>query len=340
MKKSTNGWTLDRRQILHAASASVLAGSLGAGAAHAQAKLVLKAADVHPPGYPTVAAVEAMGKKLEAATNGRVSITMFPSMQLGGEKEMIEQAQVGALQIARVSVGAVGPVVDDVNVFNMPFVFRDGAHMEKVIDGEIGTELLAKITANEKAGLVALCWMNAGTRNVYNSKKPIKELADLKGLKIRMIGNPLFVDTMNALGGNGIAMGFDQLYSAMQTGVVDGAENNLPTFIAQNHYLVAKHFSMTEHLIIPELLVFSKKSWDTLSAEDKALVTKFAREAQADQRKLWYEAEKVALEKMKAAGTEIVTGLDKKPFQEAVKPVWDKYGAKYAELVKRIGAVQ
>ena len=340
MTDTTTSKGIDRRRLLQATSATVLAGGLGAGAANAQTKLVLKAADVHPPGYPTVAAVEAMGKKLEAATSGRISLTMFPSMQLGGEKEMIEQAQVGALQIARVSVGAVGPVVDDVNVFNMPFVFRDGAHMEKVIDGEIGSELLAKITANDKAGLVALCWMNAGTRNVYNSKKPIKVLADLKGLKIRMIGNPLFVDTMNALGGNGIAMGFDQLYSAMQTGVVDGAENNLPTFIAQNHYLVAKHFSMTEHLIIPELLVFSKKSWDTLSAEDKALVTKFAREAQADQRKLWYEAEKVALEKMKAAGTEIVTGLDKKPFQEAVKPVWDKYGAKYAELVKRIGAVQ
>ena len=182
--------------------------------------------------------------------------------------------------------------------------------------------------------------MNAGTRNVYNTKKPIMELADLKGLKIRMIGNPLFVDTMNALGGNGIAMGFDQLYSAMQTGVVDGAENNLPTFIAQNHYLVAKHFSMTEHLIIPELLVFSKKTWASLSAEDQALLKKLGREAQAEQRKLWYEAEKVALEKMKAAGTQIVTGIDKKPFQDAVKPVWDKYGSKYADLVKRVQAVQ
>ncbi len=342
MSKNTEFGRVDRRQVLQRASGLAVAAGTGFGAqpAAAQAKLVFKASDVHPTGYPTVAAVEAMGKKLEAATSGRITLTMFPSMQLGGEKEMIEQAQVGALQIARVSVGAVGPVVDDVNVFNMPFVFRDGAHMEKVIDGDIGKELLAKITANDKAGLIALCWMNAGTRNVYNSKKPIKVLADLKGLKIRMIGNPLFVDTMNALGGNGIAMGFDQLYSAMQTGVVDGAENNLPTFIAQNHYLVAKHFSMTEHLIIPELLVFSKKTWATLSAEDQALVTKFAGEAQLEQRKLWYEAEKVALEKMKAAGTEIVTGIDKKPFQDAVKPVWDKYGAKYAELVKRIQAVQ
>jgi tripartite ATP-independent transporter DctP family solute receptor len=264
---------------------------------------------------------------------------MFPSMQLGGEKEAIEQAQVGALQIARISVGAVGPVVDDVNVFNMPFVFRDSKHMEAVLDGEIGDELLNKITSNDKTKLVALGWMNAGSRNIYNSKRPVKTLADLKGLKIRMIGNPLFIDTMNALGGNGVAMGFDQVFSAMQTGVVDGAENNLPSFVAQNHYQVAKYFSMTEHLIIPELLVFSKASWMKLTPEDQALLKKFGREAQLEQRKLWYEAEAKALEKMKEVGTDIVMSVDKAPFREAVKPVWDKYGAKYAEMTKRIAAV-
>ena len=327
---------MKRRQFLQLGVAGAAATSLGLAPASAQAKLVLKASDVHPTGYPTVAAVEAMGKKLEAASNGRISVTMFPSMQLGGEKEMIEQAQVGALQLARVSVGALGPVVDDLNVFNMPFVFRDGDHMEKVIDGEIGDELLAKITASEKTGLIGLCWMNAGTRNVYNSKKAIRSLDDLKGLKIRMMGNPLFVDTMNALGGNGIAMGFDQVYNAMQTGVVDGAENNFPSFIAQNHFQVAKYISKTEHLIIPEILVFSKRTWGTLSKEDQALITKVGREAQKEQRALWYKAEEESLAKMKAAGIEIITFADKKAFQDAVKPVWDKYGAKYAALVKRI----
>jgi tripartite ATP-independent transporter DctP family solute receptor len=330
---------MDRRTLLATASAFA-ASSFVPGSVSAQGKMVMKAADVHPTGYPTVAAVEAMGKKLEAATNGRLSVQMFPAMQLGGEKEMIEQAQVGALQMARVSVGAIGPVVDDLNVFNLPFVFRDGAHMEKVIDGAIGTELLAKITATEKTGLIGLAWMNAGTRNIYNTKRPIKSLEDLKGMKIRMMGNPLFVDTMNSLGGNGIAMGFDQLYNAMQTGVVDGAENNFPTFIAQNHFQVAKNISMTEHLIIPEILVFSRKSWTALSAEDQALVTKFGKEAQTEQRVLWYKAEDEALAKMKSAGIEIIRFADKKAFQDAVKPVWDKYGAKYAELVKRIQDVK
>ena len=222
--------------------------------AFAQQKLVLKATDVHPLGYPTVEAVVRMGKKLEAATNGRLSVQMYPSMQLGGEKEMIEQAQVGALAIARISVGPMGPIVPELNVFNLPFMFRDDAHMEKVIDGPIGDELLKKLSDHPTAGLIGLCWMNAGTRNVYNSKKPIKSIEDLKGLKIRMMGNPVFVDTMNALGGNGVAMGFDQLVNAMQTGVVDGAENNEPTYATGQHYRYAKYYSLTGHLMIPEIL--------------------------------------------------------------------------------------
>ena len=199
-----------------------------------QAQQIIKATDVHPLGYPTVEALVRMGNKLEKATNGKYKIQMFPSMQLGGEKEMIEQAQVGALQIARISVGPMGPIVDELNVFNMPFVFSDEAHMRKVIDGPIGAEMLDKLT-NSSARLVALGWMDAGTRNVY-SDKPVTKPADLKGMKIRMMGNPLFVETMNAMGGNGIAMGFNELHQALQSGVVDGAENNEPTLFAQNHY--------------------------------------------------------------------------------------------------------
>ena len=203
--------------------------------AAAQQKTVLKASDVHAAGYPTVVAVENLGKKLEQATNGRVSVQMYPAMQLGGEKEAIEQAQIGAIAFARVSVGALGPVVDDLNVFNMPYVFRNTAHMQQVIDGPIGQELLDKVT-NSGKGLIGLCWMDAGARNFYDTKKPIKTVADLKGLKIRVIGNPIFVDMANAMGGNGVAMGYDQVFSALQTGVVDGAENNPPSYVFDNHY--------------------------------------------------------------------------------------------------------
>jgi tripartite ATP-independent transporter DctP family solute receptor len=330
---------MKRRTFVLLAGAAALAAAVG-GPASAQDKMVLKASDVHPLGYPTVEAVTRMGKKLEAATNGRLSIQMFPSMQLGGEKEAIEQAQVGALAIARVSVGPVGSVVDDLNVFNMPFVFRDVPHMRKVIDGDIGKELLQKITDNPQTKLVGLAWMDGGSRSVYNTKKPIRSVEDLKGLKIRMMGNPIFVDTMNALGGNGVPMGMDQVYSALQTGVVDGAENNPPSYDSFGHYNIAKNYSMTEHLIIPEILVFSKPVWDKLSKDDQALIKKLAAEAQLEQRKLWDERVEVSMKKIKDAGIEVITFKDKKPFQDAVKPVWDKYGAKYAPIVERIQKVQ
>src|SRR5271154_7511735 len=238
--------------------------------AAAQDKVVLKASDVHPEGYPTVAAVEDMGKKLDAATHGRITVAMYPAMQLGGEKEAIEQAQVGAIQLARVSVGALGPVVDDLNVFNLPFLFRNTAHMEAVIDGPIGKELLDKVTANPNAGLVGLCWMDAGARSLYDTKKPIHDIADLKGMKFRVMGNPMFVDMMNDLGGNGVAMGYDQVLTALQTGVVDGAENNPPSFVFDHHYEVAKYYTLTEHLIVPEVLIMSKKTWDSMSKENQA----------------------------------------------------------------------
>jgi tripartite ATP-independent transporter DctP family solute receptor len=322
---------------------SVLVGSLlalgAAGGAWAQDKMVIKASDVHPLGYPTVEAVQEMGRKLDQATGGRLTIEMYASMVLGGEKQVIEQAQVGAIQLARVSVGTLGPVVDDLNVFSLPFLFRNTAHMEKVIDGKVGDALLEKITQSG-AGLVGLSWMDAGARNMYNTKKPIRTLEDLKGMKMRVIGNPIFVDMMNALGGNGVAMGYDQVFSALQTGVVDGAENNPPSYVFDNHYQVAKNFTLTEHLIVPEVLVFSRKAWDKLSAADQALIRKFARESQATERKLWVAKEKEAYDKMQQAGIVPVQISDKRPFQAAVKPVWDKYGSKYAELIKEIQAVK
>jgi tripartite ATP-independent transporter DctP family solute receptor len=320
-------------------AAGLMTGLAPLSPTHAQTKMVLKASDVQPPGYPTVAATENLGKKLSEATSGRLSVQMFPSMQLGGEKETIEQAQIGAIQLLRVSVGSMGPIVDDINVVNMPFLFKNTAHAQKMMDGPIGQELLDKITASPNAGLVALCWMDSGARSLYNTKKPIKSIEDVKGLKFRVIGNPIFIDMMNGLGGNGVAMGYDQVFSALQTGVIDGAENNLPSYVFANHYTAAKYYSLTEHLIIPEVLVFSKKAWSTLSADDQNLIKKFAREAQLEERELWNKYEQQAMEKAKAAGSQIVEIADKTPFQNAVKPVWEKYGPKYQDMIKRIQAI-
>src|SRR3984893_15971794 len=332
---------MNRRTVIRLGAFSALAAATRGFVppASAQSKIVFKASDVQPAGYPTVVAVESIGKKLATATNGRLGVQMYAAMQLGGEKEAIEQAQVGAIQLARVSVGAIGPVIDDLNVLNLPFLFRNTAHMQKVIDGPIGGELLDKVTANDKAGLVGLCWMDAGARSFYNTKHPINAIADLKGLKLRVIGNPMFIDMVNALGGNGVAMGYDQVFSALQTGVIDGAENNPPSFVFDNHYQAAKFYTLTEHLIVPEILVFSRKTWDTLSKDDQGLLRKLGREAQADERVLWAAYEKQAMDKARASGVQIVETIDKQPFQDAVKPVWDKYAPRFADQIKRIAAV-
>ncbi len=213
------------------------------------AALEIKAADVHPEGYPNVVAMQNLGKKLDAATKGKITLKMFPGAVLGDEKSMIEQTQAGGIDILRTSLGPLGPVVPEVNVFNMPFVFRDEAHMRAVIDGPIGEEILAKITASS-ANLVALGWMDGGTRNLY-TKKPVRQISDLKGMKIRVQGNPVFIDTINDMGGSGIAMATGEIFSALQTGVIDGAENNPPTYFQHNHYQNAKFFTITEHLILP-----------------------------------------------------------------------------------------
>jgi tripartite ATP-independent transporter DctP family solute receptor len=333
---------MNRRHAISTALVAALGlfGAALANPAAGQDKLVLKSADVHPFGYPTVEAVKWMGDELSTATDGRLSVQIFPSMQLGGEKEMIEQAQVGALAMARISVGPMGPLVPELNVFNLPYMFRDAQHMEMVIDGPIGDEMLQKLSDHPTAGLIGIAWMNAGTRNVYNSKHPIHNRTDLEGLKIRTMGNPIFVDMMNAMGGNGVSMGYDQLINALQTGVVDGAENNYPSYANGQHYRYAKYYSQTEHLMIPEILVFSKRVWETLSPDDQALLKKLGRETQLYQRKLWYEMEEKALADMKANGVEVVKIDDKAAFQEAVKPVWEKHGASHAALIEKIQAVQ
>jgi tripartite ATP-independent transporter DctP family solute receptor len=326
--------TFRRNFIAAAIAAAAVSASFTASAQN----IVLKASDTHPAGYPTVVAVENMGKKLEAQTNGRIKMQMFPGAVLGQEKETVEQTQLGALQINRISLGVIGPIVPEVDVFNMPFVFRDIPHMRKVIDGPIGDELLAKVTASP-ARLVALGWMDGGARSLY-TKKLVKSPADLKGVKVRMMGNPLFVDTMNAMGGNGISMAYGEVFSALQTGVIDGAENNPPSMFTSNHYTAgAKYYAQTNHLIIPELLVMSKVTWDKLTPADQALVKKLGREAQLEQRVLWDKSVEEYSAKLKAAGVEFVP-VDQKLFFDATAPVRAKYGVKFADLMTRIDATK
>ncbi len=300
-------------------------------------KLVIKSSDVHGDGYPTVEAIKYMGELLNKWTNGRLTIQVYGSMQLGGEKEALEQAQVGALEMTRVSVGVVGPIVDEFNAFNLPFVFRSSQHMYDVTDGEIGTELLDRLS---KGGLIGLGYMDAGSRSFYNKVRAINTPADLKGLKIRVMQNPIFVEMVNSMGGNGTPVAFNELYTALQTGVVDGAENNPPTIIEHKHYEVTKYYSLTQHLMVPEIFVFSKKIWEKLSPVDQQLIRKASALCVIKERELWAEKEKKAYAELKKIGYNINEISDKEPFIEATEPVRQKFGGKYAELIKRVQAVK
>jgi tripartite ATP-independent transporter DctP family solute receptor len=324
---------------LHKIVSGVSIAVLVSGINLSSAAEVLKITEVQPEGYPNVVALENLGKKLAAATNGRLTTQMFANGSLlSSEKEMIEQAQVGAIQIARTSLGVLGAIVPDVNVFNIPFVFRDEAHMRQVIDGPIGDELLQKIT-DSSIGIVGLGWMDSGTRNLF-TKKPVKTPADLKGMKIRMMGNPLFIETMNAMGGNGISLPHGEVFSALQTGIVDGAENNEPTYFVNNWYTQAKNYNYTGHLIIPEVFIFSKITWNKLSKEDQELIKKLSREVQMEQRKLWDEKIAAVREQMVKEGVIVNNQVDKKAFYGLTAPVRAKYGASFTDLIKRIEDVR
>jgi len=288
------------------ATAGVLlaAAAFASDPALAQQKLVLKASDVHAAGYPTVVAVENIGKKLEKATNGRLSVQMYPSMQLGGEKEAIEQAQVGAIAFARVSVGALGPVIDELNVFNLPYVFRNTAHMQKVIDGKIGQDLLDKVT-NSGKGLVGLAYWENGFRNLTNSKRPVQKMEDLDGIKLRVMQNNVFLESFKTLGANAVPLPFSELFTALETHTVDGQENPYNTIVSSKFYEVQKYLTVTNHVYSPWIVLVSKKYWDTLSPAEQKVLRDAAKKSRDFERQDTREEANKALADLKAKGMQI-----------------------------------
>ena len=307
-------------------------------AAQAASAQTLRAADVHPADYPNVVAVKHMGEKLSAATDGRLDIKTFPGGVLGDEKQMIEQAQLGAIDIIRVSMSPVAAILPEINVFTLPYVFRDEDHLHKVLDGAIGQEIGDRLTANSQSRLVFLGWMDAGTRNLI-TKDPVVKPEDLKGMKIRVQTSPVSIDTLKAMGANAIAMGTSEVFSGMQTGVIDGTENNPPTFVAHNYLPVAKNYTWSKHFIIPELFLFSKAKWDKLKKEDQDLIIKLAKEAQIEQRQLWQAYNAKSLETMKANGVNF-HDIDTDYFYKATQSVRDQYGKDHQDLIKRLQDVK
>ena len=324
-----------RRNLAGAAFGALLAAGAVTGAS---AQTVLRSADIHPNGYPTVEAVRFMGELLDKKTSGRIKINVFPAAQLGQEKDTIEQTRFGVIDMNRINMAPFNNLIPATNVPSLPFIFRSVAHMRKVMDGPIGDSILKEF---EKHGLVGLAFYDSGARSFYNSKRPINTPADMKGLKIRVQQSDMFIALVSALGANATPMNFGEVYSGLQTGVIDGAENNWPSFESTKHFEVSKFYSQTEHSLSPEVLVMSKASFDKLSPADQKAVKEAARESVAKMRELWDAREKASEAKVRAGGA-VVNTVAKQPFIDAMKPVYERFvkDAALKELVAKIQAVQ
>jgi tripartite ATP-independent transporter DctP family solute receptor len=298
-----------------------------------------RSADVHPADYPTVEAVKYIGKVLSEQTKGRLGVRVYPNGALGNERDTIEQLKIGGLDMMRINVAPLNNIVPETIVAALPFVFNSKEHMRAVLDGPVGDEILA---AMEAQGMVGLAFYDSGARSIYTAKKPVRTLADLKGMKIRVQQSDLFVAMVEALGANPTPMPYGEVYTALKTGIVDAAENNMPSYESSRHFEAAKFHSVTEHSMAPEVLVFSKKVWDALPKDDQAMIRKAAKDSVPYMRKLWDEREAKSQQTVVAGGAEIIRIENKQPFIEAMQPVYAKFAntPKLQDLVKRTQATQ
>ncbi|MBS0294398.1 MAG: TRAP transporter substrate-binding protein [Proteobacteria bacterium] len=294
-----------------------------------------RSADNQPADYPTVEAVREMAKSLKEQSKGKMGIKVFASGALGAERDTIEQLKIGGLDMMRINAAVLNNMVPETLAVSMPFVFRSTEHMRHVLDGPIGDEVLA---AMEAQGMVGLAFYDSGARSVYTVKKPVRTLADLRHMKIRVQQSDLYVAMIEALGANPTPMPYGEVYTALKTGIVDGAENNWPSYESSRHFEAAKYYNLTEHSMVPEMLVFSKKIWDTLSKDDQALIRKTAKESVPYMRKLWDEREIKSRKIAEAGGAQAIAIADKKPFVDAMAPVYAKFAntPKLQDLIKRI----
>ena len=278
--------------------------------------------NIHVAGYPNTVAMDKFAELLKEKSGGKMTVKMYHSGTLGSQPDAIEQLRIGGIEIGNFNLGPLGPIVPEANVVSLPFIFKDVDHMWRVLDGKAGDIINEGMT---KFGIVPLAWYDAGARSFYNSKKPIMKPEDVVGMKVRVMNNDLYSGMISALGGNPSPMAFAEVYQSLKTGVVDGAENNWPSYESTGHFEVAQFYSMSQHLIIPETLCVNAKVWQGLSPEDQKILKEAAVESAMLQRKLWKEREKASEEKVLAGGVQFNEIPDKSGFQAAMKPVYEKF---------------
>lgn len=316
--------------------------SLGAVAALPACKPIISnlftSADAHPADYPTVRAVEFMGQFLAERTGGRLGVKVFAGGQLGSETDTLEITSFGGIDFTRVNFAPLNSIEPMTLPFCLPFVFDGVDHMRRVVDSDVGDEVLA---AMEPHGLIGIAIYDSGARSFYNVTRAIASPADIKGMKIRVPPSDLYVAMVNALGANAVPIPFGEIYQSLAQGVIDGAENNWPTFVGERHYEVANYLSLTGHLLTPEALVMSKIGWDALSAQDKALVREAGKASVIEMRRLWDQRVEEAQATIAASKVQ-VNEVDKEPFAALMRPVWDQFitSPQQKSVVERILAMR
>jgi tripartite ATP-independent transporter DctP family solute receptor len=298
-----------------------------------------RAADTQSEDYPTVRALQFMGQLIEQRTNGRHKIRVFHSNQLGEEKETIEQTRVGAIDINRTNVALIGSFVPAVNVLAMPFLFQSANHLHRVLDGPIGEEILNSF---EPYGFIGLTFYDSGARSIYNDVRPVRGLEDLRGLKIRVQQSGLMVDMIRALGAEPVELPYGQVLTGLATKLIDGAENNWPSFVTTDHFKYARFYTLTEHTMSPEVVVMSRKAWEALSEGDRKIFQEAARESNIFMREQWKALEDRSIRQAEAAGITILRNIDRAPFEAAMAGVYEKTARDPAlgRLIERIRQVQ
>ena len=292
--------------------------------------------NIHSEGYPNTVAMDKFAELLAEKTGGEITLQMFHGGTLGSQPDGIEQVRIGGLEIGNFNLGPIGPIAASANVVSLPFIFKDVDHMFRVLEGEGGQAIASGMA---EKGLYPLAWYDAGARSFY-SQKPINTPADVTGLKVRVMNNDLFTGMISALGGNPSPMAFSEVYQALKTGVVDGAENNWPSYESTGHYEVAGYYSLSQHLIIPECVCINTAVWDQLSDEHKAAVTEAAQESAVLQRQLWIEREAASRDKVMADGVKFNEIADKVPFQEAMAAVYEAYLESNPDLRSLVELIQ
>jgi tripartite ATP-independent transporter DctP family solute receptor len=298
-----------------------------------------RVADTQSEDYPTVQALLFMARLVEERTGGRHHIRVFHSRQLGEEKDTIEQTRVGAIDLNRTNVAPIGSLIPAANVLALPFLFRSFDHLHKVLDHAIGDEILAGF---QRHGFVGLTFYDSGSRSIYNGVRPVRTLAEMKGLRIRVQQSELMFDMIKALGADPIELPYGQVSTGLSTKLIDGAENNWPSYVTTGHYKLAPYYTLTEHTMGPEVLVMSVHAWASLSAEDREIFRDAARKSSAFMRELWSGLEERSRQQARAAGNTIVTDFDRKPFENAMSPIYAKMvtDPDLRRLIERIRQVQ